>query len=267
MKLFQTALIFLALSGVAQAHDSWLQPKSFQSAPGARLPVTFFVGHHGERRSANLMVRPKWLLSMRSSGPGGSKELLKQRTFNPTAGILFARPGTYVISLDTGDFKNQMGAKEFAEYLDEEGLAQAEKHWRQAPIAGREVKESYRRHAKSIVIAGSGAAALAGPVTRRLGQRLEIVPALNPYRLRAGERMSATVWFRDRPLAGAEVHVHSMDRPREEPVKLLSDANGRVGFAIPARGHWMMNVVWSEPTTSARADYQTSFSSMTFAVH
>jgi hypothetical protein len=28
----------------------------------------------------------------------------------------------------------------------------------------------------------------------------------------------------------------------------------------------MMNVVWSEPTAAARADYQTSFSSMTFAV-
>jgi uncharacterized GH25 family protein len=119
-------------------------------------------------------------------------------------------------------------------------------------------------------MSGTGALALAGPVTRRLGQRLEIVPAVNPYRLRAGERMQAAVWYRDRPLMGAEVHLHSMDRPKDEPVKVRTDAKGAVGFKIPTSGRWMMNVVWSEPTAAeprvARADYQTSFSSMTFAV-
>jgi hypothetical protein len=258
--------LFLALTGVSQAHDSWLEPKSFEAKAGARLPVTFFVGHHGEQRSASLSVRPKWLLSMRAAGPERSTELLKQRTFNPAAGISLGNPGTYVLSLDTADFDNQMTPKEFEQYLGEEGLALAKTHWRRAPIAGRKVKESYRRHAKSLVISGTGAAALAGPVTRRLGQRLEIVPAVNPYRLRAGERMQAAVWFRDRRLNGAEVHLHSMDRPKDEPVKVRTDAKGGVGFEIPTSGRWMMNVVWSEPSAAARADYQTSFSSMTFAV-
>jgi hypothetical protein len=266
VKIFQTAALFLALTGVAQAHDSWLEPKSFQVKAGDRVPVTFFVGHHGEQRSVNLSVRPQWLLSVRAAGPHRSTDLLKQRAFNPAAGIVLAGRGTYVLSLDTGDFDNQMTAKEFEQYLDEEGLALAEDHWRRTPISGRKIRESYRRHAKSLITSGTGAAALAGPVTRRVGQRLEIVPAVNPYRLRPGERIQAAVWYRERPLMGAEVHLHSMDRPKDAPVKARSDAKGTVGFNIPTSGRWMMNVVWSEPTAAARADYQTSFSSMTFAV-
>jgi hypothetical protein len=35
---------------------------------------------------------------------------------------------------------------------------------------------------------------------------------------------------------------------------------------MPATGRWMMNVVWSVPSRTKGTDYETSFSSLTFAV-
>jgi uncharacterized GH25 family protein len=158
-----------------------------------------------------------------------------------------------------------MSAKKFTAYLAEEGLAGAEAAWRRAPTKSQ-VRESYRRHVKALVRVGSGPQALAGPATQRIGQRLEIVPGANPYRLRAGSSLPAIVWFLDKPLPGALVILADLDRPKDPHLSMRTDANGTVSFRLPRAGRWMMNVVWSVPSTAASADFQTSFSSLTFAV-
>lgn len=264
MRLIQTAVL-LALAGTAQAHDSWLEPKQFKAPLGIAVPVGFYIGHHGERDPATLSTRPAWLVGMQDVGPGGARNLLRQPAFNPERGISLPSAGTHLISLDTGDFENHAEPKAFESYLEEEGLTGALAAWRSAPIRGRKVREAYRRHAKSLIRVGSGARSVVGRATARLGQRLEIVPSSNPYRLRAGERMRATIWFRGSPLSGALVTLGSLDRPTDEMLSARSDARGRVSFSAPATGRWMMNVVWSERSTSPATDFTTSFSSLTFA--
>jgi uncharacterized GH25 family protein len=264
--MLQFAALFLALSGVAQAHNSWLEPKTFEATPGARVPVTFYVGHHGEQHSARLAVRPSWLVSMRSSSAAGTVDLLKARSFNPAAGILVARRGTHLLALDTADFQQEMSAAEFQAYVREEGLAAAEKVWQRSRVRGRKVREAYRRHAKTLISTGPAAPADDAAATRRLGQRLEIVPAANPYRLGAGDRMPGTIWYRGAPLAGALVTLSSLDRANDEPLTARSGSDGRVSFRVPGAGRWLMNTVWSVPSARARSDFQTSFASLTFAV-
>lgn len=265
MRLFPAAALFVALSGIASAHNSWLEPKSFEANAGAQVPVNLFVGHHGERRSAKLSPRPSWLLSMKLRSPAGTTDLLGAQALSG-AGVTLRAPGTHLLSLDTGDFRNQMSPKKFGDYLVEESLAGAEAEWRRAPITSRPVRESYRRHAKALVRVGEGARSLAGPATRRIGQRLEIVPGANPYRLRAGSSLPATIWFKDKPLAGALVTLADLDRPKDRPLSMRTDARGMVNFRLPRSGRWMMNVVWSVRSTVPSADFQTSFSSLTFAV-
>jgi uncharacterized GH25 family protein len=265
MKLFPAAALFVALSGIASAHDSWLEPKSFEAKTGARVPVNLYVGHHGERRDAKLSPRAAWLLSLKLRSPAGTTDMLRTRAMS-AAGVMVQAPGTYLLTLDTTDFRNQMSSDKFGAYLADEGLAGAEAAWRRDPITSRQVRESYRRHAKALVRVGNGPQALAGPATQRIGQRLEIVPGANPYRLRAGSALPATVWFKDKPLAGALVTLSDLDRPKDQELSTRTDAGGKVNFRIPRAGRWMMNVVWSVPSTAASADFQTSFSSLTFAV-
>lgn len=266
MRLLSAAALFLALAGTANAHNSWLEPKSFQGPAGARIPFAFYVGHHGQRHSTKLSPRPSWLLSMKLRSGVGTTDLLGSRATSSAAEVMLRAPGTYLLSLDTGDFRNQMNAKDFRAYLTEEGLAGAQAAWRRAPIASRRVRESYRRHTKALMRVGNGPQALAGPATQRIGQRLEIVPGTNPYRLSAGSSLPARVWFQNKPLAGALVTLADLDRPKDPRLSLRTDASGRVSFRLPRTGRWMMNVVWSVPSTAASADFQTSFSSLTFAV-
>ena len=265
MKLFRFAALFLALTGVAEAHDSWLEPKSFHAQPGARVPVAFYVGHHGEQRSASLSPRPGWLVSMTSHGPSGATDLVKSRDFNPALGVRLTRPGFHLLSLSTTDFRHEMSGEEFADYVKEEGLTSAEAAFMRAPIRSRKVRESYRRYAKALIRVGTTNAGQTA-VTRRLGQRLEIVPGANPYLLPAGSRLPATIWYRGRPLAGALVALINLDRPKEEPATARSSTGGTVSFRLPQRGRWLLNVVWSEPARVPGTDFQTSFSSLTFAV-
>jgi uncharacterized GH25 family protein len=263
VKRLWTAPLLIALAGGAQAHDSWLEPKSFELRAGASVPLKFYVGHHGEQKSASLSPRPRWLTSLSASGPSGRIDLLKTKGFNPAAAITLRTPGTTVVALDTADFHHEMTPAEFANYMDEEGLAGAKATLERRPIRGRKVREAYRRHAKALVQIGGSAA---GPVTRRLGQRLEIVPSVSPYSLRAGDRLPAAIWYRDKPLAGALVTLGDLDRPKDPLIRARSDRQGKVAFALPRAGRWMMNVVWSAPAPAGRSDFLTSFSSLTFAV-
>jgi len=263
----RSAALFLAISGamagVASAHDSWLEPKVFQTPPGVLVPVTFYVGHHGEQRSARLMPRPAWLLAMRDYGPRGATDLLTVKEFRQGSALRFATPGTHVIALGTGDFRHTMSPSEFPAYMEEEGLAAAQAAWRRAPVRSGKVREIYRRYAKALVQVGGSPTR--GAATRRLGQQLEIVPAANPLMLRSGETLRATIWFAGRPLPGALVTLGSLDRPKDALLPVRSDSAGKVNFRMPASGRWMVNVVWGVPSKRAATDFETSFSSLTFA--
>jgi uncharacterized GH25 family protein len=263
-KIALALLLGGAFSSIAQAHDSWLQPDSFQAASAAKVPVRFFVGHNGEQTSATLSTKPDWLLSLKGYSPRGEVDFLRQSDFDPGSGLKLQGVGTHVLSLETGGFLNEMDGAAFAEYLKEEGLETAEGQWSRSPIAGRKVRETYRRHAKTLVKVGNGRGSLAGPATRRLGFELEIVPGVNPYTLSTGDRLPAQVWFKGKPLQGALVTLGSLDRPTDPLIRARSDSRGAVSFSAPDGGRWMMNVVWGMPSSADRTDFETSFSSMTF---
>lgn len=264
---FRSTALLLVLSGtlatVANAHDSWLEPKSFQTRPGTLVPVAFYVGHHGEQRAARLAPKPAWLLSIRDHGPRGATDLLTVKEFRQAGALRYATPGTHVIALGTGDFRHTMKAADFPAYMEEEELAAAQAAWKRAPVRSGNVREIYRRYAKALVQVGGSPTG--GAATRRIGQRLEIVPAANPLMLRAGDPLRATIWFAGRPLAGALVTLGSLDRPKDALLPVRSDAAGKVSFPMPASGRWMVNVVWAVPSKRPATDFETSFSSLTFA--
>ena len=265
MTLVRFAILFVALAGAANAHDSWLEPKSFEVPAGGRVPLTLYVGHHGEQRSARLSPRPRWLAAMRSTGPTGSTSLAGTPGFDPARGVRLNAPGDHLLSLSTSDFRHSMSPDKFADYVREEGLTLAGAAFARAPVRSRPVRESYRRYAKALVRAsgtGSGRSAIA----RRLGQRLEIVPGADPRSLAAGSRLPATIWYRDRPLGGALVALIDLDRPKAEAATARSAPDGGVSFAVPGPGRWLLNVVWSEPSRDPAVDFQTSFASLTFGV-
>ncbi len=79
-------------------------------------------------------------------------------------------------------------------------------------------------------------------------------------------RLPVRVLYHGRPLAGALVKITDLGADAKPAAKRRTDANGRAAFVIPRGGQWQMNVVWAAPLRSdRRADFNTTFSSLTFA--
>ncbi|MBA2771761.1 MAG: DUF4198 domain-containing protein [Sphingomonas sp.] len=264
MKLHFIALASMLVSTPALAHDFWIQPLRFQVEPGAALPVTFQVGHgkFRERWSNNDRItllgdffqgsRRDRRGDLRSSGPA---DLVTS----------FAPAGLHVLGMQSNYSFSELPAVRFKDYAKEEGLAlilAARERGRTTNKAGR---ERYSRRAKALIQVGQQTASGQALATRPIGLKLEIVPDRNPYALGANRMLPVHVLYNGRRLPNATVKLTNL-RSDERPVAVaVTDRQGQARFRVPASGEWLLNVVWGEPVTNdPRADFDTTFSSLTF---
>jgi uncharacterized GH25 family protein len=151
--------------------------------------------------------------------------------------------------------RSNLPADRFRAYAEEEGLTPA-----LAPRVGAAVSERYSRNAKAIVQVGKGGQA---QVTRPVGLPLEIVPDVPPG---GGPALPVRVFYQGRPLPGALVKLTDLDRDATPLEMRRTDDEGRASFAVPARGRWRLNVVWTKPLPAGEdAEFETVFSSLSFA--
>lgn len=88
------------------------------------------------------------------------------------------------------------------------------------------------------------------------------IPAPRPW-----SPCCATVRVTDegKPLAGATIKLADLGHDTVVATQ-VTDAAGRARFVMPGRGAWRLAVVWTKPLpTAAETDFETVFSSLTFA--
>jgi uncharacterized GH25 family protein len=94
---------------------------------------------------------------------------------------------------------------------------------------------------------------------------LEIVPERSPYAEPRSATLPVRVIFEGRPLAGALVKLTELAHDQAPAEIHLTDAAGRATFTMPARGQWLLNVIWTQPQPKTReTDFETVFSSLSF---
>lgn len=257
------ALLLTVPSWPAMAHDFWLQPRSFQVAPGVPLPVTIEVGHGGDRE--RWAVKPERVLLLASwSARGRADQRATLRTEGPADLVpSFAAAGVHVLALQTNHALSNLPAARFNDYAKLEGLTPILASRAAAGKSGTPGREIYSRRCKALVRVGDVAAADARATTP-VGLSLEIVPERDPYALGNDRMLPIRVLDEGRPLAGATIKLTSLDFDAKPLATRLTDANGRANFRVPPTGNWLLNVVWSKPTSDARGDFDTTFSSLTF---
>lgn len=261
-----TLAVMLGLApAVAGAHDYWLQPRDFWVAPGGADPMSIQVGH-GPLRQA-WPVDPGRVVLFRSRSSAGDTDRRGDLRAGPTGEetrLTFKTPGVHVLAFQTTPTFSDLPALRFNAYAREEGLAPA-LQWRDAHAqTDKPGREFYSRRAKALVRVGDqpGPDAL---VTTPVGLSLEIVPERNPYTLPADEALPVRIIFEGRPLAGATVKLTNLEFDNRPLAVRQTDKDGRAVFQVPHRGSWLINVIWTKPTPGdARADFETTFSSLTF---
>jgi uncharacterized GH25 family protein len=260
----------VTLAGAAGAHDFWVQPASFSTAPGVTTAITLQVGHGVFRQRTPIALRR--ILRFTASGPGGETRDLRGGLHlggaTEDGAIQFFAPGAYVLALETdAEAESHLPSIRYNDYLKAEGLTPAIDLRARTHRTDADGSENYRRCAKALVQVGPARAVSWAVVTRPVGMTLEIVPEANPYASARPMRLPVRVIYEGRPLAGALVKLNNLDHD-EAPVEAhRSDAAGRAVFAMPPAGRWQMNVLWTKPLPRSReTDFETSFSSLSFGL-
>lgn len=256
----------LAIGLPTMAHDFWVQPFKFWISPNTAVMTTLQVGHGEFRQRWN--AEAARVLRFNDVGPGGLTDHLRELTMgnmNQDHLIAFGAPGAHVLALQTSYAESTLPGIRFNDYLRQEGLTpalelRAQRHTEDQP--GREI---YSRRAKAIVQVGPATDKPQPWVTKPVGMSLEIVPDVNPYAAGAGQDLPIHVLLDGRALAGATVMLNNLDFDGRPLATVKTDGAGRATFKTPRTGSWQLNVLWTKPLKgNPRADYDTTFSSLTF---
>jgi uncharacterized GH25 family protein len=268
MRKFLIALAVALIAAPAAAHDYWLQANPFVMAKPDRVIITVLVGHGAARDRWG--VDASHVVRFHTVGPDGDVDrrgVLSLGSVGYDAILPLARPGAYVVAMETTLTASQLPFLRFNDYINYEGdtpVIEQRKRLNQEKADGREI---YSRRAKTIIQIGPVDAAAIAQVTRPLGMTLEIVPEKHPQTLGNDRNLPLKVLFNGRPLAGALVKLTNLDADAEPVAKLRTGRDGRLIVHVPKPGKWQLNAIWSVPLRNdPRADFQTTFSSLAFAV-
>jgi uncharacterized GH25 family protein len=264
--LHRSALVFIAatcLSGAAVAHDLWVQPRLFAFAPAQKVPVDILIGHGPSREDWG--IRLDRLVLLKAISPSGkSSDLLPAARATKAFMLNIAERGTHIIAMQSNNAESTLPAARYNEFAVEEGLSTIIAHRTATGTMAKPGRELYSRRAKSIVQVGAVSVQTSLSVTKPVGFDLEIIPERHPYLLGRGEKLPVLVTFRGRPLRGALVKLTNLDADAKPVAMLRTNGQGRAAFAVPAKGKWLLNVVWSTPVAGESNLYTTVFSSLTF---
>ena len=267
----RAALFILLGSGTSvAAHDFWLQPNAYGLEPNAITAFTLQVGHGPLRQRSPIPLRR--ITRFDAIAPDGSALDLRSRlhTGNDAedGNIQLQAPGTYVLVLETDDrAQSHLPAIRFNDYLKAEGLTPALEERARTQRMDMDGSESYSRHTKAIVHVGPIDTAAQAQVTKPLGLPLEIVPEQSPYAEPRPATLPVRVIYEGHPLANALVKLTNLEHDDTPWETHLTDATGHADFAMPTRGNWLLNVIWTKPLpASSDTDFETVFSSLSFGI-
>lgn len=252
------------------AHDFWVQPDAFQVGPGDSVPFSIQVGH-GKDRERSAMPRRR-ILRFDAVAPGGRTLDLQDRLHlgekRGDASASFDATGTYLVVLATDEGAiSRLPAEKFNKYLDEEGLTPAKSLRERQGRTQAEGVERYGRRAKTLLQVGPATAKAQPHVSRPVGLTLELVPEVDPYAMPRPSHLPIRVYYQGRPLAGALVKRIDLDNDALPLETRRTDRAGRVRFAMPQRGRWLLATTWTRPLPEKEeVDFETVFSSLSFGV-
>jgi len=258
-------ILVLSSAGSAAAHDFWLQPRNWQTPPGVAMPISFEVGHGDARErwaaGANKLAA---LTDLSATGRTDLRPLFREGGQQPHLTRTFRDQGLHIVSMASGNSMSDLPAIRFNDYLKLEGLTPAITERARRGRTGVNGREFYSRRAKALIQVGRTLPSDAIRATKPIGLTLEVVPLRNPYALGTNHKLPVQILFEGRPLPGALVKLTRLESDARPVSIVRTNAQGRALFTIPPSGSWLINVIWTKAILHKDADFQTTFSSLTF---
>jgi len=246
------------------AHEFWLQPATFFANKTQAVQIRLRVGEGfaGELwgGATNRAVVYKSLTGKKTTN---LMPKLQETGFDSLF-LQFSKEGTHLVAFASNNKYHEMEAGKFNDYLMEDGLDAALELRKQRGQLTLLSRELYRREAAALIQVGDKPGKV---FFENTGFDLQILPAVNPYTLNAGQKLDFRIQFCGQPLANALVRHWVKPGLGEVNTTLQrTDSQGRVGFYL-ASGDNMISVVHLfEHTNQKEADWQSVWGNLTFGV-
>jgi uncharacterized GH25 family protein len=269
IKIFACALLALiALS----AHDMFLKMTDYYVSANSAIQISLMNGTFD--KSENVINRDR-MQDVSVLFPTGEithpekTQWIEQGT-ETILRLNTKSDGTYIAGVSTLPKMIELSAKDFNEYLKHDGVLDVLEGRMKSGEDAKTVNEKYSKHVKIIFQAGDKTTET---YKKQLGYPVEFIPVVNPYNLKVGDEFSAQLLQNGKPVANQLVygshgkfHGHAEDGSHLEAVKTRTDKKGIVKFKLTEAGEWYLRTIVMEKSNEKGVDYESNWSTLTFAV-
>ncbi len=247
-------------------HEFWIQPDKFIYKRGETINIKFLAGKNfdgdnwnGDKdKVASLQLYFDDVTDKNLDDNLGNNE-------GDSLQITMLDEGTVMMTFNTKNSFIDRGAKEFNEYLRENGLANALQYRQKNVDTIKNGLENYQRSVKTIFQVGSKTT---DAYKRKTELPLDIIPAEHPYNVTRDGNFKVKVFFMGEKLKKAKVKVwHQVDK-KVSQLEYTTDDDGEVKFFLSPEGEWMVSCVkMVKLQNDQQAEWQSYWGSLTWGYY
>jgi hypothetical protein len=254
--------IWLLSALPAGAHEFWMTSTPFAVSTGGTADVSLHVGQFFEGDPIPLSA--EYVTDFHRYSAAGAEDLIRRVPRSSRGGmtVAFKTPGAHVLAIDTHPNFVTLSKDQFTYYLADEGLTAIKQMQEEGGDAAKPNRERYRRHIKALVRVGGRSDET---VLMRTGQRLEIVPLVDPFLSQPGTPQKFRVLYEGNPLPRVLVKAWNKHDMQTVAIRAIANDEGLVSLDLPFRGMWMLSAVHMAPVTDNPAlDWQSLWANLSF---
>jgi uncharacterized GH25 family protein len=259
-------LLSLILMLPALAHDLYLKLDNFFIGVNEKISIKILNGSFQASEGAVNFAR---LQNASVISPTGTRTNPKEADFSKDDKTSFlnlqpTEEGNYVVGLSTMTREIDLEAKDFNEYLTEDGIPDTLAERKRKKELTKNVRERYSKHVKIIFQVGGKQS---DSYKTALGYPVEIIPVTNPYLLKKGDTFEFQCLKEGKPLINQFVMSG-----RDEGGKLVigknirTDRNGVAKIKLDGAGKWYVKFINMTRLSDPQINFESKWATLTFEI-
>jgi uncharacterized GH25 family protein len=265
-KVLTVLLLCFVLGIPALAHDLFLKLDSYFFKVNDKISVKVLNGSFMDSEGAVSFARLKDISII---SPTGIRTIPKETDFTkdektPYLNLQPSEEGNYVVGLSTMTREIDLKAKDFNEYLAEDGIPDILAERKRKKELKTDIRERYSKHVKTIFQVGDKKTE---SYKTAFGYPVEIVPQTNPYALKIGGTMEVLCLKDGKPLKNQFVMTGRDDGGKLIPgVNLRTDKKGIVHVILDGAGKWYIKFIQMTRLKDPKVNYESKWATLTFEI-
>ena len=231
-------LVSITIPSEVSAHDIWIVTNTYRIGPAEGVSV--FINNGDFFPESNFLLGRHRVKEFFMYEGDSRQEIQEFQKKGQSLEVLLSPNGggIHILALSVEPRVVRLRSAEFTDYLEENGLVDVLDLRERLGESDEATMERYSKWAKAIIEVASSEAGGSNQLwSESVGHTFEIVPRKNPYRMRAGEVLPVTVFFKGKPVSGATIKAGTDDSGVTLPV-VATNENGHAEIRLVSKGRW-----------------------------